>query len=237
MKVSQHNKLKMAQASLGCLQHEDNAPLWAGIGGIEEGVASLEATVQAILDRSEKQSARNGLAAQKKGARKALVGAAFTVCSGLKAYASAGEDKKLFAQSDYSRTALARGREADMVNRCQSLLKLGNENADALAAKYNVSANDVKALKNGIAAFGEVQSKPRQGRAASAAATKELEKLFAEMDKTLNEQLDPLLAKFESTNADFHSEYQTARAIVDSAASHDAAAKTMQLPLALPKAA
>ena len=92
-------------------------------------------------------------------------------------------------------------------------------------------------MKNGITAFGEVQSKPRQGRAARAAATKELKKLFVELDRTLSEQLDPLLAKFESTTADFDSEYQTARAFVDTAASHDSAAKTTQLPLALPKAA
>ena len=35
MKNQQSNKLKMAQTTLGCVQHETNAPLWAGIVGIE----------------------------------------------------------------------------------------------------------------------------------------------------------------------------------------------------------
>ena len=90
MKMIQNNKLKMAQTTLGCLQHEDNAPLWAGIIGIVEAIGSLETTVDAILARSQKQSARTGFSAQKEAAKADLLQAAFTVCSGLKALASAG---------------------------------------------------------------------------------------------------------------------------------------------------
>ena len=47
MKNQQSNKLKMAQTTLGCGQHETNAPLWAGIVGIEETVELLEETIAA----------------------------------------------------------------------------------------------------------------------------------------------------------------------------------------------
>ena len=91
-----------------------------------------------------------------------MTNAAFTVCSALRALASATEDRKLSAEVDFSRTDLSRGRETDVVNRCQTILNLGNENAEVLAAKYNVSANDLKAVKTAITAFTELQPKPRQ---------------------------------------------------------------------------
>ena len=74
---------------------------------------------------------------------------------------------------------------------------------------------------NAITAFTDAQSKPRVGRATSAAATSELVTLFAELDEVLTEQLDPLMTKFRFTQPAFFAEYQTARVIVDSAASHD----------------
>ena len=135
------------------------------------------------------------------------------------------------------RTTLGRGRENDFVNRCQSLQTLGDENADALAAKYNVKAAELKALNTAMTEFGEVQSKPRNGRAATASATKELDDLFEQLDKMLNEQLDPLMEQFRFTNAAFYHEYQTARSIVDSVASHEVKDAQASLPLTLPKAA
>ncbi len=231
MKNQQSNKLKMAQTTLGCVQHETNAPLWAGIVGIEESVETLEETVAAILARSQKQSARTGFTAQKQAAFTTLVDAAYTVCSGLKALASATGNAQLLAQASFSRSALANGREGDVVNRCQSIHTLGQENAAALTAKYNVVAADRTALNNALTAFAEVQTKPRQGQAASASATSDLVSLFGELDEVLNKQLDPLLAKFRFTQPAFFAEYETARTIVDSAASRGAEAAPVPAPL------
>ena len=221
MKMQQHNKLKMGRATLGCLQDENNAPVWAGIVGIEEGVVSLESTVDSILERSQTQSARTGSAEEKKAARQAMLEAAWAVCCGLQSLASKTDDSKLAAQVKFSPSTLAAGREGDMVNRGKSILVLGNGNATALAAKYNVKASDLKALTTGIAGFVGLQPKPRLNRAAKAGATTALKALFNDLDKVLNEQLDPLIEKFKGTNATFYNEYQTARSIVDSAATHD----------------
>ena len=221
MEMVQNNKLKMAQATRGCLQDENNAPLWAGIGGIEEGVESLGDIVDGIVAFGQKQTARTGFAAQKKAVKKTLLDGAWAVCCGLQSLASKADNSQLAAQVKFSRSTLARGREQDFVNRCQSLLALGTANAAALAEKYNVPAADLEALDTAITGFGLVQSKPRNGRAAKSAATKRLEELFANLDKTLNNQLDPLIEKFRSTNAEFYNEYQAARSIVDSAATHE----------------
>lgn len=238
MKMDQNNKLKMAQATLACVQEEDNAAFWQGIVGIEEAVTSTEEIVAGIIASSQKQAARNGFSAEKKGAKDAMLLAAFTVCSGLTALAAATGNSQLAAQSDFSRSDLARGRERDVVNRCQTFSDLGIANKVALAAKYNVNANDLAALKAAIADFTGAQPKPRNGRAISASATKQLEALFAELDATLNNQLDPLMEKFKSTQPAFYTAYQTARTIVDSAASRPAkTAAVTPIPAPLAKAA
>jgi hypothetical protein len=92
-------------------------------------------------------------------------------------------------------------------------------------------------LNTAITEFEAVQGKPRNGKAAQSSATAELKRLFAEIDKTLNEQLGPLIEKFKKTNTAFYDEYRTACSIVDAAASHQG--KIVEAPhsVELPKAA
>jgi len=229
MNNQQSNKLKMAQATLGCVQQENNAPLWADIVGIANSVELLEEKVAGILERGQKQSERTGFSAMKKGLKRKMLDAALVVCSGLTAMASATGNAQLLAQANFSPSSLAKGREDKVVNRCRSILALGQANSAELAAKYHVAASDRTALSNAITAFTGVQTKPRPGRATSAAATAELVTLFTEPDEVLTEQLDPLMAKFRFTQPAFFAEYQTARVIVDSAASHEV---TVPLPKA-----
>jgi hypothetical protein len=237
MKIKQNNKLKMTKTTLACLQHANNAPLWQGIAGFEEAVADTEELVNLILERSLKQSERTGSSAEKKAAKETLTNLAFAVCSGLKAFASATSNRKLAAQADFSHSDLTRGREADLVNRCQSILALGTENADALAAKFNVTATDLKALKAAFAEFTELQPTPRQSRAASAAATADLEKLFAQLDEALKSRLDQLMVKFQRSNPAFYNEYQTARFIVSDSAPRETKAAKEDDSVAMLKAA
>jgi hypothetical protein len=229
MNNQQSNKLKMAQTTLGCVQRENNAALWADIVGIADSVELLEEKIGFILGRSQQQSERTGFSAKKKGLKEKMLDAAFVVCSGLKALASATDNAQLLAQANFSRSSLEKGREESVVNRCRSVFALGEANSGELAVKYHVATGDRLALNNAITAFTGVQTKPRQGRATSAAATAELVTLFTELDEVLTEQLDPLMAKFRFTQPAFFAEYQTARVIVDSAASHDV---TVPLPKA-----
>jgi len=231
MEITQTNKLKMTQATLGCLQ--DNAAACADIEGIQEATDEAQTLVDAIVERSLKQSAATGLTSFKSGVRQAMLAAAFKVCSGLTSLASKTQDTKLAAQANFSRTGLASGREQDVINRCQTLLDLGTANAAPLAAKYNVTANDLKALKTAIADFTAAQPKPRLGISASASATAELVDLFAQLDEVLNRQPDPLMETLASVNPSFYNEYQTARTIVDSSASHVAKTAPVTPPAAL----
>ena len=77
----------------------------------------------------------------------------------------------------------------------------------ALAAKASVKANELTTLGEALTEFGAVQSKPRQGWAPQAVATKELEDMFDDLDRTLDQQIDPLIEKFRTRNAAFYNEY------------------------------
>jgi hypothetical protein len=93
----------------------------------------------------------------------------------------------------------------------------------------------LKAAKTAIAGFDELQPKPRQSRAMSTAATRELETLFATLDGVLNNQIDPLAEKFRESDATYYIEYRTARAIVSNAATRevkDATRATVTIPKA-----
>lgn len=234
MNSEKTSKWKMAQASLETVNK--HSALWQGIPAYASAVTALDETVTAITEAARTQTARSGNAAAKGSAFLTMTNAAFTVCSALRALASATEDRKLSAEVDFSRTDLSRGRETDVVNRCQTILNLGNENAEVLAAKYNVSANDLKAVKTAITAFTELQPKPRQSRATATAATRELETLFATLDELLNNQIDPLTEKFRESEAAFYNEFQTARSIVSNAATREAKAATITT-VNVPKAA
>ena len=219
MEVIQLNKLKMAQTTLGCL--DDNSAVWTGIKGIEEAEAVAQDLVQQILENSLIQSSATGFSDVKKLAKQTMLKAAFKVGCGLTSLASATGDAMLAAQTGLSRSDLGAGREQDVINRCQSLVALGNENAAALAAKYNVTAKDLLTLKTAISNFTLSQSKPRQGVSTSAAATTELVTLFDQLDEVLRNQLDPLMETLQDASTAFYNAYQTARVIVDSAATHE----------------
>jgi len=211
----QIDKLKMGNATSGCLK--TNATARTEVKALEEGTVKLNALLDTINDRSRKQAALTGITALKRAARKAMIATTYKVVSGLKSLANATADVELAAQVNFSRSELSRGKEPAVVNRCDALLTLGQAHATALAAKFNVSAADLTAQgAAAVAAFKAVQSKPRENVSVIAAATKELQGLFTEVDALLADEIDPLVETLREVHPAFYHEYQTCRAIVNS---------------------
>ena len=84
--------------------------------------------------------------------------------------------------------------------------------------KFKVTTDTLKDFKARIEAFEEVRLSPRDAIKQSAAATKRLPRLFRKLRVLLTKRLDPLVAPFQETNPELHSEYKTARKL-DSPAS------------------
>ena len=58
---------------------------------------------------------------------------------------------------------------------------------------------------------------PRQVKAASAAAARQLEQLFPEVERLLSQRVDRLVWQFRASTPEFYEKYQVARAVVSPA--------------------
>lgn len=232
MRNEQHGKTKMARTTLECVSSETHQALLADIPAAQEAISAATDLVQRILACGRKQKERSGEAQGKAAARETMLATTFTLCSGLKTLASNTGNATLAAQADWSRSALERGKEADVVSRCESLLALATENAAELAAKCKILAKDLKAADTAIKSFKAAQPKPRQRVAAGAAATRELPDLFGELDEVLLKQLDPIVEMFRETEPAFYNEYRVARAIVSDATAREGEATGGEVPKA-----
>ena len=85
-----------------------------------------------------------------------------------------------------------------------------------------------------VVAFKAIVSKPRDNLAAGKTVTQELSDELDAADETLAEILDGLIGQFQATNAKSVSDYNNARIIVDTSASH-ASPTPPPAPTAKPK--
>jgi hypothetical protein len=193
---------------------ESHQDVWQTLPGFAAGEGELGENIASIQTLAQTQSAKSGASADKDQAFNALVTAAFEVAAATKAYATASDDRELSAKMDYSQSEVGRGRNSEVLARCQIIYTEANAVVSSLA-DYGVTPAKMTALKKKTDAFASAQSKPRQGKATSSAATKALPELFDLVDELLNDRLDGLAIQFRDSQPAFYGEYTAARVIVD----------------------
>jgi hypothetical protein len=100
------------------------------------------------------------------------------------------------------------------VARVQDIIDAATENLDSLGDR-GVTTEKLKALKQALKTYDTLRALPRNAIGAGAAATKALDRLFPQVDRLLENQIDRLVWQFRATTPDFYDKYQTARTIVD----------------------
>ena len=161
----------------------------------------------------------------------ALVTDTHTIGSAVAALASDTNDAALAAKVNFSRSDLSRGREAQVITRCENIHAAATENLDD---EYGVTQAKLTALQTKITAFRAAQPKPRRTRASSSAAMEQLRACFVLADQILREKLDKLVVQFERSAPQFHAEFLSARRVGEAASRP---VKDRQGALPLPKAA
>lgn len=210
MNSTQSNKLSSYLAVQGVL---NGSEVWKGLAAFAAGADELEEHIASIQTLVQTQTSQNGAAAEKAQAFQVLVDAAFETAAATRACAVASSNRELARRVDFSRSDVGKGRDTEVVARCQDILAAATENLASLA-DYGITQAKLTALKKKVEGFQAVQAKPRQGRATSSSATKELAKLFREVDELLSERLDALAVQFKDSQAAFYNEYTTVRSIV-----------------------
>ena len=86
----------------------------------------------------------------------------------------------------------------------------------ALTAAGTLAAADLTDFNTKIAAFNTLIAAPRLAKTGTSAATNLLPDKIDAGDRICERQLDRLMERYQTSNADFYGAYQVARIIVDS---------------------
>jgi hypothetical protein len=215
--TKQLNKLTTALALEGIC--DPNAVLIATIPAFAGAYADLQSHVTNIqvLWQAQAQNT-SGIAEDKKQARLAMCNTALPFAGALHAFATKTKNNALANEMDYSLSGLMAGRDTESARRCQEIYDTVNTNLVALA-DYGPTAAKLNLLKAAIAAYNLLITKPREVRAKGKTTTGNIQTEFELLDETLV-ILDDLIPQFAPANQKFVDDYNNARTIVDTAASH-----------------
>ena len=222
MNANQSNKLNSYIAVKAVLEGTD---VWQSLPAFVTGAEELAERIAIIQGLAQTQTSQNAAAAEKAQTFQVLVDAAYEVAAATRACAVASSNKELARRVEFSRSDVGKGRDTEGVARCQDIWSAATENVGSFG-DCGVNQAKLNALKKKVENFQAVQAKPRQGRATSSSATKELAKFFKEVDELLNDRLDALAVQFTESKPALWNAHNTARVIVDSPggrASKDAA--------------
>ena len=215
MNTKQLNKLTMYLAVEGICDANNTA--WQTLQAFADAYTDLKSHVANIQTFSQSQTQDNsGVTQDKQAARQAMCATALPIANAVHAYAVKTKNNTLATSVDFSMSDLMGGRDVTSRDNCQNIEAAANANIANLAS-YGVTAAKVTALNNAIAAFNLLISKPRDTRAAGKTVTTNLQGEFDAADECLG-IMDDLTGQI--TTAKFVSDYNNARIIVDTSASH-----------------
>ena len=218
MTNSHENKLTMYEAVHSLL--EANKEKTAGLPAFAGSIASFRESVQSIKGKSrEVDEAATGRTAAKNQAEDELVSVVIPVASALFVHAGAQKDLPLREKASVSETSLRRLRDTELASKASSMLSLANERATALGT-YGITPAMLNDLQVKITTFSGAIGERESGVAERVGARVNLFELFDVADKTLSEELDPLMELVRGSQRQFYNEYFAARVIKDLGTRH-----------------
>ncbi len=206
----------------------------ATLPALDETVDALTEFITDINALAQVQSSANGAAEAKASALTELGDAVYELAGAVVSFAEAGADFTLAGRVRFSRSGVVAGSSNAIVARCQDVIDTATENLASLAA-YGVTQAKLTAAKQTLKAYNTVRVLPRQAKAASAAATRQLEDAFPKVERLLSQRVDKLIWQFRASDAEFYERYQVARAVVRGATTSTSAVAAPVV--AVPKAA
>jgi hypothetical protein len=217
---------------------ETHKDVWEPLQAFADAEGEFDETIASIQTLVQTQLNKKGGVADKAQALNGVADAGFEVAAAVRAFATASGDSKLATTMSYSRSEIVRGRDSQMLARCQSIHDAAAAAGTSLT-DYGITPAKLTAFQNKIDAFASAKAKPRQDTTTSSAATKSLRELFAQADTLLNDRLDGLAFQFKDSQPSFYNEYTSARIIVDRPGGHGSKAAPSVVPAqaTLPKAA
>jgi len=232
MTTKQLNKLTTALAVEGIC--DANTTVIATIPAFAASYADAQSHVTNIqtLWQAQAQNTK-GIAADKQQARLAMCKTSLATAGAIHAYATKTKNNTLAGEVDFTLTDLMGGRDVQSAELCQNIYDTANTNLTALA-DYGLTAAKMNLLKAAIAAYNLLVTKPRETRAQGKTTTGSIQTEFDLLDEALV-VMDDLIPQFAPDNQKFVDDYNNARTIVDTSASHASPVKPTPAPAAKAK--
>lgn len=227
MNTKQTNTVTMYKTVTAHL--DDHSAIWSTMAPLQAAVTQFKGKIASIDATAQQQEAPNGATDDKAEARDALEDVLFLACEALGALAHASNDNDLFALTDVTRTRLDRMDAEELSNRAVSVLAAATTRKTELATVQVTQAN-LDELDQALQDFNAAKTGPRTAVAARSVHTESLPNLIREANGILRNQIDRMVSLFKRTNPEFVSGYQSARVIIDRAATHAAVKSSAPAP-------
>ena len=160
-----------------------------------------------------------GSSTTKQEAEAAMIASALIVAGGLLAHASTINDAKIKEIASVTEYSLKRLRDNDLSTSARLILNAAKPILSSLTV-WGVTETNVTQLESNLDIFdASIPSK-----AATNASTKQtrtdLKAKIKEAKALLKDHLDPMMLPFKNLNPTFYGQYENARQVIDTAASH-----------------
>ena len=139
----------------------------------------------------------------------------------LSAYASKIGDAMLGAAINFSKSQLDGLPDSDLVLAAKAVEKNAGEHSTILETDYKITAEELATLTTRRERFDKLKTTPRDAIIARHVATLSLPDAITFVRGLYRNELDRMMTRFKTTNADFYASYFGARVIIDRAATHD----------------
>ena len=193
---------------------------WTGNAIISAVVTNLQSGVSVLLGEQQSQTTGSkGITQTKAQARTTLEESALAIANAGRAYAVSVNNLVLKGSCNLTASGLSKAKDVDLIAACQNLYDAVNPFATSLAS-YGATSASRSVLQTSITTFTTLTGQPASAIAAVSAATETIELQVKAIKTLLNEQLDPLMMQFKTSNPTFYKQYTASRVIHDIGVRH-----------------
>ena len=169
-----------------------------------------------VIDQyaAQQEEDRTGLTERKNAARVKLVDSILPVSGHLASFAKRTGDSDLRQRASQSRSDWMKGPQGKVAERAKGIFNLAKENREALV-EFGLTDASLAKLEREIGNWEATLALPRDLIIRRKTITGLVAAEIQGLGELLREELDPLIAQFESTHPKFYANYHHARALVD----------------------
>lgn len=197
----------------------DNPTLWNTNVPVDATKTLLSSELDSLATQIALQLVDpTGITVDKDKTRLTLENEAFTLSAAISGFASVTDRSDLYNRTNYTKTTLARYRDAELIGVATNLAADCTTELASLAP-YGVAAAEITSFLTAIANFGTIMKNPTEAIARRKLATDLIQEKITEISTLLGTRLDNLMVALRATQPGFVRTYTNLRAI-NSTGSH-----------------